>query len=129
MTGQPYTHAAHYERCVAAAKLGQVITHQHVQVLKKGVHYCARILSSWTTADGLDCWTVESISPEIAHFTVPCKQVRLCGDARCSCLEGAAAEGAPLAGERLPPAARAVTLTPPYSNTGGKVPKKPKKAG
>ena len=40
-----------------------------------------------------------------------------------------AAEGAPLAGERLPPAVRAVTLTPPVSNTGGKVPKKPKKAG
>ena len=99
MTSQPYTHAAHYQRCVAAAKLGQVITHQHVQVIKQGVHYCARIRSSWTTPDGLDCWTVESISPEIAHFTVPCKQVRLCGDAHCSCVEGAAAEGAPLAGE------------------------------
>ena len=99
MAGQPYTHSAHYERCAEAAKLGQVIVHQHVQVIKQGVHYCARIRSSWTTPDGLDCWTVESISPEIAHFTVPCKQVRLCGDARCACLEGAAAEGAPLAGE------------------------------
>ena len=99
MTGQPYTHAAHYERSVAFAKLGRVLTDQHVQVLKHGVHYCARIRSSWTTPSGLDCWTVETIHPEIAHFTVPCKQVRLCGDARCACLEGAAAEGAPLAGE------------------------------
>ncbi len=88
MTGQPYTHAAHYERCVAAAKLGQVITHQHVQVLKHGVHYCARIRSSWTTPSGLDCWTVETIHPEIAHFTVPCKHVRLCGDDFCSCWLG-----------------------------------------
>jgi len=102
MTGQPYTHAAHYERCVAAAKLGQVITHQHVQVIKQGVHYCARIRSSWTTPDGLDCWTVESISPEIAHFTVPCKQVRLCGDAHCSCLEAPGEPGGLQAQRRSP---------------------------
>jgi hypothetical protein len=84
---RPYTHAAHYERCVAAAKLGQVIAHQHVQVIKQGVHYCARIRSSWTTPDGLDCWTIETLSPEIAHFTVPCKQVRLCGQqGSCVCV-------------------------------------------
>ena len=88
MTGQPYTHTAHYERCVALAKLGQLVTAQHVQVLKHGVHYCARIRSSWTTPRGLDCWTVETIHPEISHFTVPCKNVRLCGDEFCACILG-----------------------------------------
>lgn len=86
--GQPYTHAAHYERSVSLAKLGRVLTDQHVQVLKHGVHYCARIRSSWTTPSGLDCWTVETIHPEIAHFTVPCKNVRLCGDEFCACILG-----------------------------------------
>lgn len=46
---------------------------------------------------------------------------------------GSAAEGAPPRGEataaRKAAARKSATLTPPYSNTGGKVPKKPKKAG
>lgn len=95
----PYTHADHMRRCIEAAKHGHVLARQHVQVMRRGVLYCAQICNIWTTPDGADCWTVETSYPEHARFTVPVKQVRLCGDAGCICVESPGAEGAPLAGE------------------------------
>lgn len=83
----PYTHAEHSRRCVEAARQCRVLHRQLVQVKKHQVLYCAQIVNAWTTPDGVDCWTVESTYPEQARFTVPVKQVRLCGDASCICLD------------------------------------------
>lgn len=92
MSGQPYTHAAHAARCRDAAIRGHVLSSQHVQVMRRGVLYCAQLVNAWTTPDGVDCWTVETSHPEIARFTVPCRQVRLCAD-RCVCDAGRADGG------------------------------------
>lgn len=83
---QPYTHRMHGAKCRQWAEMGQVAHGLLVQVQKRGVVYCARIAEPWTTPTGLDCWTVESISPEVARFTVPVKQVRLCGACDCVCM-------------------------------------------
>lgn len=92
----PYTHADHMRRCAEAAQQGHVLARQHVQVMKRGILYCAQLCSAWTTPDGADCWTVETTYPEQARFTVPVKQVRLCGDARCICVD---AQDAPCAAQ------------------------------
>jgi hypothetical protein len=81
----PYTHAMHARRCHESARDGVSAAGLRVQVQKHGVTYCAAIAAPWTTPDGLDCWTVESTSPEVARFTVPCKQVRESGSAGCNC--------------------------------------------
>ena len=91
MSYEPYTHQQHGQRCHEAGKHDIVLSGQLVQVRKHGVMYCARIANSWTVPNGPDCWTVESMSPEIARFTVPVRQVVLCGDADCVCTP--AAEG------------------------------------
>lgn len=78
----PYTHHEHYERVQAAALECRVIDGQPVCVVKRGIRYCARIVSAWTTPSGIDCWTVDADIPESCRFTVPCRQVFL-----CSCLE------------------------------------------
>jgi len=83
MTGQPYTHAAHAASCSEAARQGHVLAAQHVQIMRRGVLYCAQIVCAWTTPDGVDCWTVQATHPESARFTVPCRYVRLC--IRCTC--------------------------------------------
>ncbi|AOV01564.1 hypothetical protein BI380_09465 [Delftia tsuruhatensis] len=98
MTGRPYTHAEHAARCRAAAQVGHTLQSQHVQIMRRGVLYCAQICNAWTTPDGQDLWTVETSFPEAARFTVPCRQVRLCEPCSCAA-EGTGAEGAPLAGE------------------------------
>lgn len=95
----PYTHAAHMARCCQAVREGKMLERQHVQVMRRGVLYCAQICAAWTTPDGIDCWTVETTYPEAARFTVPVKQVRLCGDASCICVEEAPATPAATASE------------------------------
>jgi hypothetical protein len=85
MSGQPYTFAMHASFCVAEANAGRMASGRHVQVLKKGVNYCARIANLWTAPGGVDCWTVETLIPELARFTVPVKQVRLCAGPGCMC--------------------------------------------
>lgn len=92
----PYTHATHARRCYQAGRAGVVLPLQLVQVKRKNVVYCARIRNAWTTPDGLDCWTVDTLCPEEARITVPVSQVRLCdrGDGRCSCAGGGACGGA-----------------------------------
>ena len=85
LSNLPYTHADHARACHAAAQQGVVLSGKLVQVRKKAITYCARIINAWTTPDGLDCWTVEAFSPEMARFTVSCRNVRSCGDSACSC--------------------------------------------
>lgn len=83
---EPYTHAMHAHRCRKAALQRVSAADLPVQVQKRGVTYCGVIKSPWTTPDGLDCWTVETSSPEASRFTVPCKQVRECGQSGCVCV-------------------------------------------
>jgi hypothetical protein len=87
---EPYTHQMHGQRCHEAGKQGYVLASQLVQVRKHGVVYCARLSAPYTVPNGPDCWTVESITPQVARFTVPVRQVVLCGDAACSCVAVAA---------------------------------------
>lgn len=89
----PYTHAMHATRCHQHAVWGVSAVALRVQVKKHGVTYCGAIAAPWTTPSGLDCWTVETISPEMARFTVPCKNVRECGDLQCSCVAPAIGTG------------------------------------
>lgn len=98
-TNRPYTHEDHAKRCTQAARCGVVLSRQPVQIMRRGVHYCAVICNAWSTPDGQDFWTVETSHPEVARYTVPVKQVRLCGGAGCGCSEVTGSEGAPLAGE------------------------------
>jgi len=86
---EPYTHDMHALRCHLAAKENQICSSQLVQVKKRGVTYCARIANAWTVPNGPDCWTVESITPEVARFTVPVRQVVLCGQSDCTCRDDA----------------------------------------
>jgi len=83
---EPYTHALHASRCRSAALAGIVLARQAVQVRKHGVVYCGAIVEAWTTHNGGDCWTVETVQPEKARFTVSVRNVRECGDYRCNCL-------------------------------------------
>lgn len=99
----PYTHVDHFLRVHAAALDRRVIERQSVCVVKRGIRYCACILSAWTTPSGVDCWTVEAEIPESCRFTVPCRQVFL-----CSCL-GAENVGAPRSGDGPVLASKGVT--------------------
>lgn len=85
MIGKPYTHAEHARCCREAAQVRHVLALQRVQVIKRGVLYCAQLFEPWTTPDGLECWTVLSDFPESARFTVACRKVRLCGGEGCEC--------------------------------------------
>ena len=97
----PYTHEEHFRRCYSPTMQRRLVNRQRVQVMKRGILYCAELVDGWVSPDGVQCWTVETTYPERVRFTVPVKQVRACGDARCACSEGPGAEGAPLAGEGL----------------------------
>lgn len=90
---EPYTHAAHAQRCHKAALEGSVLLNQYVQVKKGQIVSCARLISAWTVPfEDLDCWTVDTFWPYKARFTTPCKNVRLCGDEKCSCIAEDAAK-------------------------------------
>lgn len=82
---QPYTHAMHAARCRQMADFGVVLDRQWVQAQKQGVVYCGRIVGASTVPNGPDCWTLDTVSPEVARFTVPVKKVRLCGSLNCVC--------------------------------------------
>jgi len=93
----PYTHEAHAIRCGQAARDRQVLV-QRVVARKGKIVYCAIIRAPWTTPDGKDCWTLETVWPERTRVTVPCGNVAVCGGPTCSCAPGESAGGAPLAG-------------------------------
>ncbi len=142
MNSQPYTHVDHAINCRDASLAGVVLAGKLVQVQKRGVIYCARIASAWTTPDGADLWTVESFSPERARFSVPVRFVRDCGDVQCVCtpvtrFAAAQKEGTRASGELLFDAARpggfdgfsgcgfsqAGVVAPPESPDFGNLPK------
>ena len=101
---QPYTHARHAQRCRQMADSGAVLDRQWVQAQKHGVIYCGRIIAAYTVPNGTDCWTLETVTPEIARFTVPVKKVRLCGDSVCVCAEQAVGVGRGEPATHEPPA-------------------------
>ena len=80
-----YTHELHAKACQQAAQARQVLV-QHVQVRKGKVVYCAIIKNAYTVPNGPDCWTIETMWPERARFTVACKNVIACDSASCSCI-------------------------------------------
>lgn len=82
---QPYTFAEHMAFCCSEGREGRMASGRLVQVKKRQLVYCARIVNLWTAPNGMDCWTVEAFEPEKARFTVPCKQVRLCSGPGCTC--------------------------------------------
>ena len=86
MTNQPYTHKSHWSYGIAEAKQGRSGVRKHVQIKKQGVTYCATIAAAYTTPTGIDCWTVETITPESCRITVPCRNVRDCPATSCLCL-------------------------------------------
>lgn len=93
MMFEPYTHAIHASRCHAAAVQGVNLSNQYIQVKKGQIVSCGHLKAAWTVpVKDLDCWTVETFWPENARFTILCKNVRLCGDEKCSCIAEATAE-------------------------------------
>lgn len=92
-----YTHQMHAARCAEAARQRQILV-QHVLAKRGPIVYCAVIKAPWTTPDGLDCWTLETLWPEKTRLTIPVRNVIQCGGEACSCLPAPCAGGAPLAG-------------------------------
>lgn len=90
----PYTHADHWQRGIAEAQHGRMVSRKHVQIRKGPFLYCGQILEAYTVPNGPDCWTVLTFAPEANRFTVPCTRVWECGGSDCTC----AAEGVGAAG-------------------------------
>lgn len=80
-----YSHLDHSERCRAAAQEGKTLV-QRVQVLRRGVVYCADIKSPYSVPRGPDCWTVNAFYPERARLTVTCSRVIPCDPESCACV-------------------------------------------
>lgn len=83
----PYTHADHARRCRQAAQAGQTLAGQFVQVRVARTPVCARIVTAWDTADGLEMWQLDLLGPIKGRMSMPVRQVRQCSglDGRCVC--------------------------------------------
>lgn len=115
----PYTHAIHAKRCREAAELGLVLSGQHVQVKSHKTICCARIVTAWDTADGLEMWQLDLIGPIRGRMSSPASRVRQCSglDGRCTCAaEKADASGAGVARPAVADFERG--LTPDFSQAG-----------
>lgn len=84
-----YTHEMHARACGEAARRGVVLSGKCVQVRRRNVTYCARLIEAVTLYEAGDCWTVELIWPEKARITVLVRNVRDCESAagHCICAE------------------------------------------
>jgi hypothetical protein len=84
---QPYTHAHHSHRCIAAARNGVVLRHKLVQVRRGPVVCCAQIVEALSIPGAGDCWKVNALFPWNGLITVPVRNVRECSsiDGLCSC--------------------------------------------
>lgn len=85
----PYTHEMHARACGDAARRGVVLSRKCVQVRRRNVTYCARIVEAVTLDQAGDCWTVDAVWPEEARMTVLVRNVRDCegAEGRCVCAE------------------------------------------
>lgn len=85
----PFTHDE-YARQFAQTPLEGATLPLRVQVLKRGVTYCGTLRDKWTAPNGLQCWSVDTTTPEFVSFTVPCRNVVLCpDDGFCTCRKAA----------------------------------------
>jgi len=83
----PYTHAIHAKRCHEAGMQGKTLAGQHVQVQIAFAGCCARIVTAWDTADGLEMWQLDLLAPLKGRMSVPARKVRQCSglDGLCTC--------------------------------------------
>lgn len=129
---EPYTHSIHAKRCREAAEQGVLLSGQHVQVQAFKTACCARIVTAWDTADGLEMWQVDLLDPIKGRMSIPSSKVRQCAglDGCCTCAAEKPADrasGAPpeaVGFERgLPPNfSQAGVVAPPESPDFGKTP-------
>ena len=89
-----YTHEAHASACYIAATESHQVLLQHVLAKRKGVVYCGTIKAPYTVPNGPDCWTINTLFPEVSRMTVPCRNVIACPSASCSCRFAAESVGA-----------------------------------
>jgi hypothetical protein len=83
-----YTHALHATACHEAAMRQEVLV-RHLLVKRGPVVYCAVLKGAYTVPGGPDCWTVETVWPEKARITVPCRNTIACNPEFCSCTAAA----------------------------------------
>lgn len=115
---QPYTHSDHARKCVVAAFRNEslALKVQYVQARIGRTVCCARIVSAWDTADGVEMWQLDLQGPIHGRMSAPARNVRQCQgvDGHCSCapvdLNNEVA--APAGGKRSAPAGAAATATP-----------------
>jgi len=98
----PYTHAVHARRCGEAARAGEVLAGQFLQVKSGSVVYCGRILAAWDHESAGEMWKLEVVFPVKGIQSFPAKRARQCGgiDGRCLCEHdalGRRAQPAPVA--------------------------------
>lgn len=86
-----YTHELHALACRLAAIAGTVLQNQHVLCKRGQIIYCATLQQAYTSPNGLECWTVNTIWPEKARLTIAVRNVVACHPASCSCLFSEAA--------------------------------------
>lgn len=121
MSGQPYTHADHAQRCREAAQ-DRVVLIQFVQVRRRHVTLCARIREAFTLPDGVDLWRVELLYPGMGLVSVSPKLTRQCSglDDLCRCAgEAGVSESVrrgPACGDAAPDSA--VAVTPNFCQAG-----------
>lgn len=87
MTGLPYTYGTHAAYCAEYARQGVTAPPKRVQIVKQGLGYCGFISDAYTTAKGVECWTVHTTWPEAARFTVAVRNVRDCLAETCVCAQ------------------------------------------
>lgn len=106
----PYTHADHAKACVVAYYKGEAlgIKTQYVQARIGRTVCCAKLVTAWDTADGLEMWQLDLLGPIHGRMSAPSARVRKCSgvDGTCSCAPvdfipvGAGVGGAPAQAER-----------------------------
>lgn len=88
-----YTHALHHQRALEVAQRGQVLDKTYVLAQRGPVVYCATISRPYIVPNGPACWTLDTLFPERARLTIPCRNVIACNPEFCSCLPVPAAVG------------------------------------
>lgn len=73
---------------------------KRVQVLKRGIVYCATIRESLHLPNRPACWVVDADLPEVCKFAVTVERTRSCGGPTCMC-EQADTNGAAACGDRV----------------------------
>lgn len=121
-TSTSYTHSDHARLCRDAAKEGRVPARLHVQALIGRTVCCARIVTAWDTADGIEMWQLDLKGPIHGRMSAPTHRVRQCDDldGRCTCaLDAASAKtGTPRELARASGPVLAAGLTPNFCQAG-----------